>query len=77
MPFSSLRDPIDIARAQRAMEAAWAEIKPTVPPDALDRERLRLVYIVTALANRTGDQSDLTQLAIERYQRAIRAEGRG
>ncbi len=77
MPFSSLTNPADLARAQAAMEAAWNEIRPTVASEALERERLRLVYIVSALTGRTGEEDDLTRLAIERYQRAIQAEGRG
>lgn len=31
MPFSSLRDPVDLARAQAALEAAWNEVRSTLP----------------------------------------------
>jgi len=30
MPFSSLTDPADLARAQRALDAAWERIRPLV-----------------------------------------------
>jgi len=77
MPFSSLSDPVDVARAQAAMEAAWAEIQPTIPTATHAQERLRLTYIVTALTGRVSDEDDLAKRAIERYHRAVQAEGRG
>ncbi len=73
MPFPSLNDPVDLARAQAALEAAWNEVRSTIP-DALDeRERTRLAYIVAALIYVAEDEDDLTRRAIERYRRSAAA----
>lgn len=50
MLFSSLSDPVDLARAQAALEAAWNEVRSTIPDAFDERERNRLAYIVAALA---------------------------
>uniref|UniRef100_A0A9E8CP04 Uncharacterized protein n=1 Tax=Bosea sp. NBC_00436 TaxID=2969620 RepID=A0A9E8CP04_9HYPH len=68
MPFSSLSDPVDLARAQAALEAAWNEIRSTIPDAFDERERNRLAYIVAALAAIAGD--DLTRRAIARYRQS-------
>jgi hypothetical protein len=67
MPFSSLSDPVDLARAQAALETAWTEIKPALPPGSDQRERQRLAYIVAALAGLAEDEDDLARRAVERY----------
>ena len=70
MPFSSLSDPVDLARAQAALEAAWNEVRSTIP-DAFDaRERTRLAYIVAALVAIAEDEDDLARRAIERYRQS-------
>lgn len=70
MPFSSLSDPVDLARAQAALEAAWSEVRSTIP-DALDeRERNRLAYIVAALVAIAEDEDDLARRAIARYRQS-------
>jgi len=67
MPFSSLSDPIDLGRAQAALETAWAQIKPALPADTHERERTRLAHLVTALASLAEDEEDLALRAVERY----------
>lgn len=67
MPFSSLNDPAELARARAALEAAWNEIKAGLVEAVHDRERTRLAYIVASLAKSTKSQEDLTRGAIERY----------
>jgi hypothetical protein len=67
MPFSSLTDPIDLARAQAALETAWAEIRPALSQDTYERERTRLAYAVAALASLAKDEDDLARRAVERY----------
>lgn len=69
MPFSSLRDPVDLARAQAALDAAWSEIRLTIPDAFDERERTRLAYIVAALVAVAEDEDDLARRAIERYRR--------
>lgn len=76
MPLSSLTDPVDLARAHAAFKTAWDEIKSTVPEASAEQERLRLAYIVAAMSPRAEDENELTRRSIERYHRAIRAEGR-
>lgn len=70
MPFSSLTDPIELARASAALESAWNEIQLASPVPLDERERTRLAYIVAGLVAVAEDEDDLTQLAIERLRRA-------
>ncbi|MEZ2409032.1 hypothetical protein AB6806_19685 [Bosea sp. RCC_152_1] len=70
MPFSSLSDPVDLARAQAALEAAWNEVRSTIPDAFDERERTKLAYIVAALVAVAEDEDDLTQRVIERYRRS-------
>jgi hypothetical protein len=67
MLFSSLSDPVELARAQAALEAAWQAIRPEIPQDHWDRERARLAYILSALAAVAEDEDELTQRALARY----------
>ena len=76
MLLSSLTDPVDLARAQAAFDAAWNEIKPSVPTETAEKERLRLSYIVSAMASRCQDEGELTKRSVERYRRAVRTEDR-
>lgn len=69
MPFTSLTDPDDLARAAAALEAAWRQIK-LADPGASDAERLRLTYIVASLVASARDTGELVGLAIERYRRS-------
>ncbi|PZR85271.1 MAG: hypothetical protein DI537_31180 [Stutzerimonas stutzeri] len=66
MPFSSLADPVEVARASAALDAAWKEVSPTLDP-CDERERIRLAYIVASLLTTTDDEDDLVRLAIEKY----------
>jgi len=71
MPFSFLADPVDLARAQASLDAAWDEIRPTLPSGAShERERTKLAYFVAALVFVAEDEGDLTRRAIERYRRS-------
>lgn len=66
MPFSSLTEPADLARACCALDAAWSEISLTLdPPD--ERERTRLAYIVATLVAEAENEEDLTRRAIEKF----------
>jgi len=67
VPFSSLNDPVDLARAQAALEAAWEDVKPA-NTDVFDEQgRTRLAYIVAALVAVAEDEDDLKRRAVERY----------
>jgi len=70
MPFSSMTDPVELARASAALEAAWNEIRLTLPDPFDERERTRIAYIVASLVGVAEDEDDLTRRVIERYRRA-------
>ena len=63
MPFSSLTDPADLARAQGALDATWERIKPLVDVEDQERERVRLAYIVATVALTALDEDDLAERA--------------
>ncbi len=67
MPFSSLTDPVDLARADGALQAAWAELQLMTPKPLGERERTRLEYIIAALVGVAEDEDDLRRRAIDRY----------
>jgi tryptophanase len=67
MPFSALTDPVELARAGAALDAAWNEIRLTVPHSDHERERTHLAYIIASLVAVAEDEDDLTQRVIERY----------
>lgn len=74
MPFSSLRDPSDLARAYAALEAAWNELRDEVPDTRRADERKRLAYIVASCAPLALDEDDLTQNALHHFkQRHLQA----
>lgn len=70
MLFSSLTDPVDLARAAAALDAAWNEIASQLDPSD-ERERSRLAYIVASLVSVTEDEEELTRRAIEKYRARI------
>jgi hypothetical protein len=67
MPFSSLHDPVDMARAQAALDAAWEVVKPDIASVDADRERARLASIVAATTAHAEDEDDLMRRALKRY----------
>lgn len=75
MPFSSLNDPVDIARSLAAWEAAWGRIQSQQIPmlGSEDAERVRLQYIVGALVPLALDEDELVERAIERF--SVPAQG--
>jgi hypothetical protein len=68
MPFSSLTDPVKLARAGAALKAAWEEVRTTLPDQCDERERTRLAYIVASLVTLAVDEDDLARRAVERFQ---------
>jgi hypothetical protein len=69
MPFSTLSDPADVARAQAALDRAWDEVKSSVADEDLERERTRLAYIVASYAAVAIDEDDLARRAADRFRR--------
>jgi len=70
MPFSSLTDPVELARAAAALEIAWDDLKSTHPEPFDERERTRLAYIVASLVGIAEDEDDLARRAVQRYRQS-------
>ena len=73
MPFSSLSDPADIARAYASLEAVWNEIKDSVPEHDYDSERERIAYMVAGFAPLALDEEDLTRNVLFHLEHEIAA----
>ncbi|WP_126116736.1 MULTISPECIES: hypothetical protein [unclassified Bosea (in: a-proteobacteria)] len=71
MPFSSLSDPVDLARAGAALDTARDKIRATLPDARRDRERTRLAQIVASLATIANDEDDLARRAIGRFRETL------
>ena len=70
MPFSSIADPSDIARAQAALDTVWARILDDRLHQGADEEaRERLAYIVASLVPICRDETELVERAIARFSR--------
>lgn len=68
LPFSSLNDPIDVARAQAAMDAAWDKVRVPLKDNAhVVEERSRLACIVVGLVGIAEDETDLAGRAVARF----------
>jgi len=70
MPFSSLNDPVDLARAQAALDIAWQILRAGIDEEGRERERTRLAYIVASFALVANDEDDLVERALRRYREA-------
>lgn len=68
MPFSSLRDPVDLARAHGAFNLAWTEIVADGHASgSAHAERDRLAQIIVALVPICTDETELVERAIDRF----------
>lgn len=68
MPFSSLKDPADVARAHGALERAWKQIAALYPePVDAAAQRERLAYIVASYALIAATERELVDRAIARF----------
>lgn len=73
LPFSSLKDPSDLARAHAAIQAAWEQLRPSLPDDPALREkrRLQLAYIVVDLLRVAQNDDDLATRAVARFRERV------
>ncbi|MFJ5369543.1 hypothetical protein ACIPIA_09990 [Bosea sp. CER48] len=62
-----MSDPVDLARAEAALEKAWAELKASLSEGSDELERNNLAYIVASLVPLALDEDDLAQRAIDRF----------
>lgn len=75
MPFSSLNDPIDVARAQAAMDAAWDQVRDCLKNNAnVLEERSRLAGIVVGLVGIAEDETHLARRAVDRFFKMVPKE---
>jgi hypothetical protein len=70
MPFSSLRDSVDLARAHGAFQMAWTEVlAQNLASEAASAERDRLAQIIVGLVPACLDEADLVKRAVARFAR--------
>lgn len=69
MPFRSLTDPVDLARAIAAVEEAWAEIRSSSYEllGTEEQERERLKFLIVSLVPLALDEKELVARALERF----------
>lgn len=69
MQFSSLHDPIDVARAQGALDAAWTEIqrRDLTCPGSIEAERERLSQIVSKLLLAVASDRELVTRIVSKF----------
>jgi len=73
MPFRSLVDPVDIARAHAALNRAWSGLKESGDLLASEEaERTRLAVIIASLVSIVVDENELTERAIAQFRRGER-----
>ena len=67
MPFSTLADPVDFARAEGALDAAWRKIEPEITAIEREEARAHLARLVANYAMVALDEEDLAIRALERF----------
>ncbi|HEV7321767.1 MAG TPA: hypothetical protein VGO04_24445 [Ensifer sp.] len=69
MPFSSLTDANDVARAMLALDRAWSILRerPGMVLGSEDAERTRLAVIIAGCAPLALNDDDLIARSIERF----------
>lgn len=70
MPFSSLSDPSDLARAYAALEAVWNEVKGSIPHADHENERTRIAYLIAGFAPMALDEDELRQTVLLHYRQS-------
>ena len=78
MQFASLHDPIDLARAQGALDAAWAEIRgrELTSLGSVETERERLSHIVSGLLLAVASDRELVARTVEKFVALLGVETR-
>jgi hypothetical protein len=73
MPFSSLTDPTDLARAYASLEAVWSQVRASIPASEHAKEREKIAYLVAGFAPVALDEDDLTRNVLFQLQRDVAA----
>ena len=72
MPFTSLTDPSQLAKADEALEILWQRVRSETPEESQRSERTKLAYIVAGFAPLAIDQQDLIENALAVYRHSLR-----
>lgn len=67
MPLSNVKDPIDLARAEGALNLAWRQLQAYKRLIAPESDRVRLACIIVELLVMATDENDLAKCAIDRF----------
>lgn len=67
VPFSSLIDPVDVARAQAALDAGWEIVGRDLLEPLRPGARLELAFMVAKLVSIVTDEAELTERAIKLF----------
>ncbi len=68
MPLSNVKDPIDLARAEGALNLAWRQMQADNRLIAPESDRIRLACIIVELLEMATDKDDLAKCAIDRFE---------
>jgi O-phosphoseryl-tRNA(Cys) synthetase len=71
MPFMSLSDRSDLARAYAVLDATWDELKSGIPEAQKGMARERLAYLIAGLAPLAIDEKDLIKNVLRRYKKRV------
>lgn len=71
MPLSSLNDPVDLARAQAALEQAWQQLKDANLAHS-EEDRNRLAHTIATLTPLVLDEKELTRRAVDKFKTSLR-----
>lgn len=72
MAFSSMLDPVEVARAGGALDAAWSRLQEERSENAAscsEREHIRLAEIISSLAKVALDEDELEERALKQFAR--------
>lgn len=68
MPFSSLSDPADLARAHALLEAAWGQLENRIPLADRAEARTQLTYLAATSLQSSIEEADLVQHIIDKFE---------
>ena len=67
MPFATLNDPVDVARASATLDLAWQRVAPSIAGQDRERARGRLASIVADSVHVAIDETDLVERSVQRF----------
>ncbi|MET3889082.1 hypothetical protein ABIE41_000158 [Bosea sp. OAE506] len=70
MPLSTLKEPLDLARAEGALDLAWRRLKADNLLVAPESDRIRLASMIVELLIMAEDEDDLAKRAIDKFKKS-------